>query len=88
MRLSTAAWLPSGVLIAATGLCYALNLLPLMGFLIMIPIYCVTGWIYLFISPFFLPRTVPSDRNPFDKEEEQEAPVNEVDSSDSENPFA
>jgi hypothetical protein len=88
LRLSTAAWLPSGVLIAATGLCYALNLLPLMGFLIMIPIYCVTGWIYLFISPFFLPRTVPSDRNPFDKEEEQEAPVNEVDSSDSENPFA
>ena len=88
LRLSTAAWLPPGALIATASLCYALNLLPLMGFLIMIPLYCVAGWIYLFFSPFFLPRAVHSERNPFDEEGEQETPVDEVEPSGSGNPFA
>ncbi len=88
LRLSTAAWLPPGALIATASLCYALNLLPLIGFLIMIPLYCVTGWIYLFFSPFFLPNTVHSDRNPFDEGGEQENPIDEVEPSDSGNPFA
>jgi len=88
LRLSTAAWLPPGALIATASFCYALNLLPLVGFLIMIPICCMAGWIYLFFSPFFLPNTVHSDRNPFDEGGEQENPIDEVEPSDSGNPFA
>ena len=88
LRLSTAAWLPPGALLSTASLCYALNLLPLMGFLIMIPIYCMVGWAYLFFSPFFLPCAVHSDRNPFDEEGEQENPMYEVEPSDSGNPFA
>jgi len=86
LRLSTAAWLPPGALMAAACLCYALNLLPLMGLLIMIPLYCVAGWIYLFFSPFFLPSVACSEGNPFDREEE--TPAEELEQSDSKNPFA
>ena len=88
LRLSTAAWLPPGALLSTASLCYALNLLPLMGFLIMIPIYCMVGWVYLFFSPFFLPCAVHSGRNPFDGEEEQETPAEELEQSGSGNPFA
>ena len=87
LRLSTAAWLPPGALITTASLCYALNLLPLMGFLIMIPLYFLTGWIYLFFSPFFLPSAAHSDRNPFGEEEEQANPIDEMEPSDSNNPF-
>ena len=88
LRLSIAAWLPSGALLATGSLCYALSLLPLMGLLIMIPLYFLVGWIYLFFSPFFLPHIVHSDENPFDAEEEHATPPAEAETPRPDNPFA
>lgn len=87
-RLGTAAWFPAGALLSAGSLCYALNLLPLMGLLSLIPLYFLIGWVYLFFSPFFLPHVLHSNKNPFDAEEEQKPPTDEGETHGSDNPFA
>jgi hypothetical protein len=58
-----------------------------MGLLIMIPLYFLVGWVYLFFSPFFLPRIVHSDENPFDAEEEHATPPDESETPRPDNPF-
>ena len=65
-RLAGAALLPGALLLTAGIAFYALGALDLiqMGFAFVA--HFVLGWIYLFISPLFLPRASPSDKpNPF-----------------------
>lgn len=93
-RLSTAAWLPAGALLTMGCLCYALQFLPLMGLIILVPLHLMVGWVFLFFAPFFLPTVIRTAENPFDSPEEAAAhfdddpPADESESPDTNNPFA
>jgi hypothetical protein len=65
-RLAGAALMPGALLLAAAMAFYALGALDLIQLSFAVGAHLVLGWIYLFISPLFLPRPSPAEkRNPF-----------------------
>ncbi len=65
-RLAGAALLPGALLLAAAIAFYGLGALDLIQMSFAFGAHLVLGWIYLFISPLFLPRVSPSEKqNPF-----------------------
>jgi hypothetical protein len=67
-RLAGAALMPGALLSAAGILCYDLGLFDLVRLAFVAGAHIVLGWIYLLISPLFLPRQsaiAASRRNPF-----------------------
>ena len=86
-RMSSAALLPAGILLAMGCLCYAMRLLPMMGLLILFPVHLILGGVYLFFSVFSLPKIVLDPANPFDDNSPANAEEG-LDDSDPANPFA
>jgi hypothetical protein len=66
-KLTGAALLPGALLMAAGLLLYGAGLLGLVALGFLFAAHFVVGWIYLFVSQFFLPRTSEArpKRNPF-----------------------
>lgn len=67
-RLASAALLPGALFFAAALFLYRVNVADLVRLLFASALHFVVGWIYLLVSPFFLPRIsgVPRrDANPF-----------------------
>ena len=65
-RLAGAALMPGALLLTAAIALYALGALDLIQMGFAFGAHLVLGWIYLFISPLFLARTSPTERqNPF-----------------------
>jgi hypothetical protein len=65
-RLAGAALMPGALLLTAAIAFYALGALDLIQMSFAFGAHLVLGWIYLFVSPLFLPRVSPSEkRNPF-----------------------
>ena len=65
-RLAGAALMPGALLLTAAIVFYALGALDLIQMSFAFGAHFVLGWIYLFISPLFLPRVSPAEkRNPF-----------------------
>jgi hypothetical protein len=65
-RLAGAALMPGALLLTAAIVFYALGALDLIQMSFALGAHLVLGWIYLFISPLFLPRALPAERrNPF-----------------------
>jgi hypothetical protein len=69
-KLASAALLP-GALLTATGIvCYGLELIGLLEFLLLWALHLVVGWVFLFVSTLRLPGAsdaVPAIRDPFAK---------------------
>ena len=86
-RMSSAALLPAGILLAMGCLCYAMRLLPMMGLLILFPVHLILGGVYLFFSAFSLPKIVLDPANAFDDNSQANAEEG-LDDSDPANPFA
>ena len=65
-RLAGAALMPGALLLTAAIAFYALGALDLIQMSFAYGAHLVLGWIYLFVSPLFLPRASPAEkRNPF-----------------------
>ncbi len=66
-RRAGAALMPGALLLAAAIVCYGIGFLNLISFLFAFGAHFLIGWIYLFLSLLFLPRTeaVPHRGNPF-----------------------
>jgi len=65
-RLAGAALMPGALLLTAAIAFYALGAMDLIQMSFTFGAHLVLGWIYLFISPLFLPRVSPTEkRNPF-----------------------
>jgi len=67
-RLAGATLMPGGLLLAAGIMGYDFGVLDLVGLGFILAGHFVLGWIYLFISPLFLPRSAPVTevaKNPF-----------------------
>lgn len=66
-RLAGAALMPGTLLMAAGVLLYDIGLLNLVSFCFVFAAHLVLGWVYLFLSLLFLPRTseTPRKGNPF-----------------------
>jgi hypothetical protein len=65
-RLAGAALMPGALLLTAAIVLYAVGALDLIQMSFALGAHLVLGWIYLFISPLFLPRALPAEkRNPF-----------------------
>jgi len=67
-RLAGAALMPGGLLMAAGILCYDFGVVDLVGLGFILAGHFVLGWIYLFVGPLFLPRSVAAKangKNPF-----------------------
>lgn len=67
-RLAGAALMPGALLMVAGILFYGFGVLDLLQLSIVFAVHFVVGWIYFFISPFFLPRHAslpPTGGNPF-----------------------
>lgn len=82
-KLAAAALLPAAfVMTAAIGL-YALQRLPLAGLLLMMPLHLVVGWIYIFVTPAWLPKISEvraAGKNPFAESPRKEAAAPHPDS--------
>jgi len=80
-QLAAAALLPGTALLAMGMLCYGLRLLPVLGLLLLVPVAWIVSWVYLFFSPFHLPRLENTDAsgNPF---------ADDAVTSDKDNPFS
>ena len=67
-RLAGAALMPGGLLMAAGILCYGFGVVDLVGLGFILVGHFMLGWIYLFIAPLFLRRSVTAQadgKNPF-----------------------
>jgi len=65
-RLACAALMPGALLLTAAIAFYALGALDLIQMSFALGAHLVLGWIYLFISPLFLQRVMPAEKqNPF-----------------------
>jgi hypothetical protein len=66
-RLAGAALMPGALLMAMAILLYGFGVLDLVGLAFVTAGHLVLGWIYLFVSPLFLPRAtvVLGNKNPF-----------------------
>jgi hypothetical protein len=78
-RLSAAAQLPGGLLLALALLCYAMDWIGLIRLVILVIAHLPLTWVFLLTSPFFLPliEEAQSRPNPFNPS----APEDEGDSS-------
>lgn len=68
LRLAGAALMPGALLFAAAILSYGLGLIDVVGLLIIAVAHIVVGWIYICVSPWFLPLSAeakPLKDNPF-----------------------
>lgn len=85
-RLSTAALLPGGMMLAMGLLCYAMRLLPLMALLPLLAVATLISLVYLVLATLTLPHAEKIAANPFagegESDEEDEAPE-----TDTNNPF-
>ncbi len=86
-RMSSAALLPTGVLMTMGFLCYSMRLLPMVGLLILFPLHLILGGVYLFFSTFLLPKVVMNLANPFDGNPPTNAEDEKLDGTDPANPF-
>ena len=86
-RMSSAALLPTGVLMAMGFLCYAMRLLPMVGLLILFPLHLILGGAYLFFSTFLLPKVMVDPANPFDDNSPANTRGKELGEPDPANPF-
>ena len=86
-RMSSAALLPAGALLAMGFLCYAMGLLPMMGLLVLFPLHLILGGVYMFFSTFFLPKAVVDSANPFDGNSPTNAKDEKPSGTDPTNPF-
>ena len=86
-RMSSAALLPTGVLMAMGFLCYAMRLLPMVGLLILFPLHLILGGAYLFFSTFLLSKVMVDPANPFDDNSPANTREKELGESDPANPF-
>jgi hypothetical protein len=69
-KLASAAQLPSSVLLGASIFLYGMHRLDLVGLMLAAALLLAIGWVYLLISPFWLPlapAASPRNRNPFRK---------------------
>jgi len=67
-RLASAALLPGALLLSGGIFCYGLGVTDLIRFLLLFAIHLVVGWVYMAISPSFVPRLAsvsPPEVNPF-----------------------
>jgi len=67
-RLASAALMPGALLLTLGIFCYGLGLVDLIRLLLLFILHFVVGWIYLAISPVFVPRLpaiLPRGINPF-----------------------
>lgn len=65
-KLAAAALLPGALLMTAATLCFKSNVFDLVQFCFAFAMHLVVGWIYLFVSPMFLRRALPTEKpNPF-----------------------
>ena len=86
-RMSSAALLPTGVLMTMGFLCYSMRLLPMVGLLILFPLHLILGGEYLFFSTFLLPKVVMNLANPFDGNPPTNAEDEKLDGTEPANPF-
>lgn len=86
-RMSSAALLPTGVLMAMGFLCYAMRLLPMVGLLILFPLHLILGGAYLFFSTFLLSKVMVDPANPFDDNSPANTRGKELGEPDPANPF-
>ena len=86
-RMSSAALLPTGVLMTMGFLCYSMRLLPMVGLLILFPLHLILGGVYLFFSTFLLPKVVMNSANPFDENPPTNTEDEKLDGTDPANPF-
>lgn len=85
-RLAGAALMPGALFLTAGIIAYSLNFVDLIQLGVLAILHMVIGWIYLFISPLFLPRpsgNPVSQANPFASEAKLKSPAK----SKSANPF-
>ena len=65
-KLAAAALMPGATLVSVSLLLYELNVFDLVQFCFAFGMHFIIGWIYLFVSPMFLNRSLPSEKkNPF-----------------------
>lgn len=65
-RLAGAALMPGALVMSVALLCYAVGAFDLVQLSFAFGMHLVIGWVYLFISPMFLNRALPSEKkNPF-----------------------
>ena len=72
LRLAGAALMPGALLFIGTILSYGLGFVDLVGFLILAAAHIIVSWIYVLVSPRFLPRcaeVMPLKENPFKSKE-------------------
>jgi hypothetical protein len=66
--MAGAALMPGALLFTAAIVSYGLGVIDLVGLLIMAAVHVFAGWIYVFVSPWFLPlcaEAKPLKDNPF-----------------------
>jgi hypothetical protein len=71
-RLAGAALMPGALVMSAAALLYGLGVLDLVGLALAFAVHIAIGWVYLLLSPFWLPRhpaLPPNPLNPFRAEE-------------------
>jgi len=67
-RLAGAALMPGALILSLALTCYSLGVFDLVQLSFAFGMHLVIGWIYLFISPMFIPRAGPAEtKNPFGK---------------------
>ena len=70
-RLAGAALMPGALMVAVAIVLYGLRAFDLLKFGLAFGMHLVVGWIYIFVSPLFLPRNPevpPAEKNPFSSE--------------------
>jgi hypothetical protein len=75
-RMNLAALIPGACLMAGALLLYALGAIDFFQFGLLYLLHIVAGWIFVFTSPFFLPKleAAPAAKNPFGTPEETKGP--------------
>jgi hypothetical protein len=75
-RMNLAALIPGACLMAGAFLLYAFGAIDFFQFGLLYLLHVVAGWIFVFTSPFFLPKleAVPETKNPFGSPEESSGP--------------
>jgi hypothetical protein len=89
-KLAGAALLPGALLLTAAIVLYDFGALNLIQFCLCFALHLVLGWIYLLVSPLFLPRTAsgPPGDNPFSSARTEPGIASAASASAKDNPFA
>jgi len=65
-KLAAAALMPGATLVSVSLVLYELNVFDFVQFCFAFGMHFIIGWIYLFVSPMFLNRSLASEKkNPF-----------------------